>query len=41
MVYPFATELYDPQGTSKIELACEMIRSAPVSKHPTYVLMDS
>jgi hypothetical protein len=40
-VYPFATERYEPEGKSKIDLACEMIRAVPMSKHPTYVLMDS
>ncbi|MCM3701661.1 transposase [Paenibacillus macerans] len=40
-VYPFAAERYDPEGTSKIDLACEMIQAFPMSKYPTYVLMDS
>lgn len=39
--YPFASELYDPQTKSKIELACEIIQKVPLSKRPTYVLMDS
>lgn len=40
-VFPFATERYDPQGKSKIDLACEMIQSVPMSTCQTYVLMDS
>ncbi|WP_025683922.1 IS701 family transposase [Paenibacillus maysiensis] len=40
-VYPFATERYDPEGKSKIALACEMIQAVPMSTCWTYVLMDS
>ncbi|WP_269054218.1 transposase [Paenibacillus tundrae] len=40
-VFPFATERYDPKGKSKIDLACEMLQSVPMSRCQTYVLMDS
>ena len=40
-VFPFASERYDPEAKSKIDLACEMIRSVPMSTCRTYVLMDS
>jgi hypothetical protein len=32
---------YDPEGKSKITLACEMFQAVPESTCPTYVLMDS
>lgn len=40
-VFPFASERYDREAKSKIDLACEMIRSVPMSTCRTYVLMDS
>ncbi len=40
-VYPFAMKRYEPKGKSKIDLACEMIQTVPMSKSKTYVLMDS
>ncbi|MFI2856154.1 hypothetical protein ACH6EH_03325 [Paenibacillus sp. JSM ZJ436] len=40
-VYPFALERYDPEGKSKIDLACDIIQSVRTSNQPTYVLMDS
>lgn len=40
-VFPFATERYDPQGKSKIDLACDLIQAVPMSSCRTYVLMDS
>lgn len=42
VIYPFDCRRYEPNGTSKIQLACEMIKQIPTSsKQYTYVLMDS
>jgi|GEM_PF-3590964 len=41
MVYPFAVSRYEPEGKSKIEPACDLIRQVPVSTEPTYALVDA
>lgn len=41
LIYPFAVSRYEPEGKSKIELACDMMRQVPVSTQPMYALVDA
>lgn len=42
LVYPFATERYEQGGSSKIDIACNMVKQVPIAQNQqTYVLVDS